>query len=78
MSLPGLIVRQGERGREDHFTNVEDFKTSTQTLLHRLDLLERRQAKVGHLLSQCNEIVGIIIYFWKCRKMQNKQLQDIH
>lgn len=69
MSLPGLIVRQGKRGREDHLPDMEDFKTSTQTLLNRLDLLERRQAKVGHLLSQCHEIVGIIIYCCKCRKM---------
>lgn len=49
MSLPGVMVRQGERGREDHLTDVEDLKTSAQTLLHRLCLLERRGANVGHL-----------------------------
>lgn len=50
MSLPGVVVRQGQEESVDHLTNMEDFETSTQKLLHKIDLLERRQAQVGQLL----------------------------
>ena len=62
MSLggPGLTARQGEAENVEPLTNMEDFRSSARELLRRIDLLEKRQAKVKytftHILPQYNHV----------------------
>ncbi|XP_044050760.1 telomere repeats-binding bouquet formation protein 1 isoform X2 [Siniperca chuatsi] len=45
LGVPGLIARQGEGENVEPLTNMEGFRTSARELLHRIGLLEKRQAK---------------------------------
>ncbi|XP_076590122.1 telomere repeats-binding bouquet formation protein 1 [Chaetodon auriga] len=45
LGVPGLIARQGEGENLEALTNLEGFRSSARELLHRIDLLERRQTK---------------------------------
>lgn len=51
LEVPHLIVRQGEGENEEPFTNMEGFRSSARELLRRIDLLEKRQAKVRHTFT---------------------------
>lgn len=53
MSLggPGVTVRQGEDDHGDPITNMEGYMGSARELLRRIDLLEKRQAKVRYTLT---------------------------
>ncbi|KAF3688911.1 Telomere repeats-binding bouquet formation protein 1 [Channa argus] len=45
---PGLIMKQGEGENAENVTEMEGFRSSARELLHRIDLLEKRQeAKHG-------------------------------
>lgn len=50
LTVPGLI--SGEDGNAEPLTNLEAFRSSARELLHRIDLLTKTQAKVGHTVTQ--------------------------
>lgn len=52
---PSLILRQREFDNIEPLTNMEGFRSSARELLHRIDLLEKRQAKVRHTVTQMTE-----------------------
>lgn len=60
LGVPGLIARQEEGENVEPLTNMEDFRSSARELLRRIDLLEKRQAKVRftHILLQYNQHVA--------------------
>ncbi|XP_071767568.2 telomere repeats-binding bouquet formation protein 1 [Centroberyx gerrardi] len=47
LGVPGSVVKQGEEGAVEPLTNMEGYWRSARELLHRIDLLEKRQAKVA-------------------------------
>lgn len=46
LGVSGLIARQDEGEDVEARTNMEDFRNSAREVLRRLDVLEKRQAKV--------------------------------
>lgn len=48
LGVPGLIARQDEGENVEPHVTIEGFRSSARELLSRLDLLEKRQAKVRH------------------------------
>lgn len=51
LGVSGLVAKQGECKNMEALTNMEGFRNSARELLHRIDLLEKRQAKVRHTLT---------------------------
>ncbi|XP_038562257.1 telomere repeats-binding bouquet formation protein 1 isoform X1 [Micropterus salmoides] len=45
LGVSGLVAKQGECKNMEALTNMEGFRNSARELLHRIDLLEKRQAK---------------------------------
>ncbi|XP_070686639.1 telomere repeats-binding bouquet formation protein 1 [Pempheris klunzingeri] len=55
--VPGLTARHGKGENVERLTNMEGFRSSARELQRRIDLLEKRQAKVqGHEMSKVGKI----------------------
>lgn len=51
LGVPGLIAKQGKDENVEPLINMEGFRSSARELLRRIDLLEKRQAKVRHTFT---------------------------
>lgn len=51
LEVPHLMVRQAEGENEEPLTHMAGFRSSARELLRRIDLLEKRQAKVRHMFT---------------------------
>lgn len=45
LGVPDVMTQQGEGENGDSLGNIEGFRSSARELLHRLDLLEKRQVR---------------------------------